>query len=98
MKSQARRVDSGDHLHTYTIFFKDGRAIAVRASTFVLKPGGDLIEFYKGQGELNSQIFARSSQIAAIVSSADIAEVPAFVEMQSQIKLILRRLEALEQA
>jgi hypothetical protein len=96
MKSQARKT-SDDHLQPFTIFFKDGRVIAVMASTFSLEPSSDLIKFYK-QGTLNTQLFARSSQIALIVSSADLAEVPAFIEMQSQFKQVLKRLDALEQA
>ncbi len=97
MKSQAIKKPSDD-LQPFTIFFKDGRVIAVLASTFSLQPSSDLIKFFDSKGEHNAQLFVRSSQIALIVSSADLAEVPAFIELQSQFKQIIKRLDVIEQA
>jgi hypothetical protein len=82
----------------FVVIYKDGTMLAINAHTYMLQPGSDLVKFYKAPGVENERAFFRSSQIRTIVAKSDLAEVPAFIEMQTQFTKIIQRLERIEEA
>lgn len=82
----------------FVVIYKDGTMLAINAHTYTFQPGSDVVEFYKAPGIKNERAFFRTSQIRTIVAKSDLAEIPAFIEMQTQFTKIVQRLERLEQA
>jgi|SRR5688572_4700122 len=98
MQIQTVSSESGEpSTQPFIVIYKDGSMLAISAVRYEFQPGSDWLRFYKAADVPNQSMF-RLSHIRTIVAKDELAEVPAFIDMQNQFTKIIDRLDKIEQA
>jgi hypothetical protein len=98
MQIQTVSNESGEpSTQPFIVIYKDGSMLAISAVRYEFQPGGDWLQFYKAH-DVPNKSRVRVSHIRTIVAKDELAEVPAFIEMQNQFTKIMERLDKIEDA
>jgi hypothetical protein len=82
---------------TFPILYRSGAQDHVLAHSFAYQPKqGDIIKFFDSETDETGEIFLRAPEVASVIAYSRMVEGPLVFELQSQVKNLETRMDALE--
>src|SRR5690348_15944937 len=100
MDVKVTKPDTNLKLEPHHIYLKGGQVVSVMAYTYRVHLNEQMVYFYdsesKSKTSRNQKAFWQLGEVAGVVASSRLAELPPIVQMQKQIDALATRMDAFE--
>jgi len=96
MDVKVSKPEPSPKLEPHHIYLRNGQVVSVMAYSFRVHLNHQIIYLYYSETDRNKKAFWSLPEVAGIVASSALAELPPLVKLQSQVETLTARMNTFE--